>query len=81
MAASARNIPIDQLGHQPTYIIHSREDEVVPFEPAEALATQLRELKRDVEFEAVEGLTHFEMTSYFDVLERAGRWVAAKWAR
>ena len=35
MAASTRGMTIDQLGRQPTYVIHSREDEVVPFEPAE----------------------------------------------
>ena len=32
MAASTRDLSIDQLGRQPTYIIHSRADEVVPFD-------------------------------------------------
>jgi predicted peptidase len=79
MAASARNLEIDQLGRQPTYIIHSRADEVVPFEPAEDIARELRKQKRDVEFEALDDFTHFDMVSYIDALSRAGRWVAAKW--
>jgi predicted peptidase len=79
MAASTRGMTIDQLGRQPTYAIHSREDEVVPFEPAEENAAALKKLKRDVEFEAVDDLTHFDMASYRDALERAGRWVAGRW--
>jgi predicted peptidase len=79
MAASTRGMTIEQLGRQPTYVIHSREDEVVPFEPAEENAAALKKLKRDVEFEAVDELTHFDMISYVDALQRAGQWVARRW--
>ena len=79
MAASTRGMTIDQLGRQPTYVIHSREDEVVPFEPAEENAAALKKLKRDVEFEALDDFTHFDMVSYVDALQRAGRWVASRW--
>jgi predicted peptidase len=79
MAASTRGLTIDQLGRQPTYVIHSREDEVVAFEPAEEIARDLKKLERDVEFEALDDLTHFEMTSYIDALQRAGRWVVGRW--
>ena len=79
MAASTRGMTIDRLGRQPTYVIHSREDEVVPFEPAEENAMELKKLKRDVEFEALDDFTHFDMVSYVDALERAGRWVARRW--
>src|SRR5688572_25934236 len=68
-----------RVGRQPTYAIHSREDEVVPFEPAEEIARDLKKLKRDVEFEALDDFTHFDMTSYIDALQRAGRWVAGRW--
>jgi len=79
MAASTRGLSIDQLGRQPTYIIHSREDEVVPFEPAEEIARDLKKLGRPVEFEALDELTHFDMVSYVDALRDAGRWVAERW--
>jgi predicted peptidase len=79
MAASTRGLTIDQLGRQPTYVIHSRADEVVPFEPAEEIARDLQKLKRDVEFDALDDLTHFDMVSYVDALRRAGRWVAGRW--
>jgi len=79
MAASSRGMALDRLGRQPTYVIHSRIDEVVPFEPAEETAQELRKLKREVEFEAIDDLTHFDMISYVDALHRASRWVAERW--
>jgi predicted peptidase len=79
MAGSTGDEPIDRLGRMPTYVIHSRDDEVVPFEPAERAVAELRRLKRDVEFEALEGATHFQMGSYIDSLERGGRWIAERW--
>jgi predicted peptidase len=79
MAASTRGLTVDQLGRQPTYVIHSRADEVVPFDPAEKNARELKKLERDVEFEALDDFTHFDMASYVDALQRAGRWVARRW--
>jgi predicted peptidase len=79
MAASTRGMSIDDLGKQPTYVIHSRADEVVPFEPAEETASALKKLKRTVHFEAVEDLTHFEMVNYVDALRDAARWVVERW--
>ena len=35
MAASPGDLPIDRLATMPTYIIHSRDDEVSPFAPDE----------------------------------------------
>jgi predicted peptidase len=79
MAASTRDLAIDQLGKQPTYIIHSRSDEVVPFEPADRNARDLKKLGRDVQFAALDDFTHFDMVSYVDALRTAGRWVAGRW--
>jgi predicted peptidase len=79
MAASTRGMSIDDLAKQPTYVIHSRADEVVPFEPAEETAQALKKLKRDVHFEAIEDLTHFEMVNYVEALRDAARWVERRW--
>jgi predicted peptidase len=80
MAASGDGAPVDALGTIPTYVIHSRDDEVVPFGPAETLAQQLQSMGRPVRFEALWNLTHFQMGGYTDALRRAGRWVAQRWS-
>lgn len=79
MAASTGDEPLDALGAVPTYVIQSRDDEVVPFAPAEQTARKLQEAGRPVRFEALRGLRHYEMDRYVDSLRRAVRWVASQW--
>lgn len=79
IAGSSGEEPLDRLGRIPTYVIHSRQDQVVPFEPDERTTRELEKLGRVVRFEALDGLGHYEMGGYVDALTRAGRWVAERW--
>jgi len=79
MAASTGGDPPERLARVPTYIIHSRDDQVVPFAPAERNARALEALGRTVVFEPLETPTHFDMGAYIPALRRAGAWVAARW--
>jgi fermentation-respiration switch protein FrsA (DUF1100 family) len=72
---------IDRLGAVPTYVIHSRDDQVVPFAPMEALTKQLAQTGREVKFEALTGIGHYEMGGYVEALQRAGRWIDDRWNR
>ena len=81
IAASPGDEPLDQLALVPTYIIHSRDDQVVAFGPVERNARELEKRGRVVRFEELRGVGHFEMGSYVDALSRAGRWVAERWDR
>lgn len=81
MAASIGDEPVDRLGLIPTYIIHSHDDQVVPFAPAERNARQLEMLGRPVRFEDLRGLGHYEMGGYVEALRRAGQWVSAGWSK
>ena len=81
MAAATGDEPLDALGTIPTYIIHSRRDQVVPFAPAERTARELERLGRPVKFEPLSDPTHFEMTAYIPALTRAGAWVSDRWRR
>jgi predicted peptidase len=73
--------PLERLAKVPTYIIHSRDDETVPFAPAEQRAAELQALGRVVKFEALEGVGHYAMRGYVSALQRAGRWVAERWEK
>lgn len=79
MAASVGDEPPDTLATMPTYIVHSRRDQVVPFGPAEQNAARLEGLGRRVKFEALEQPTHFEMVAYVPALRRAVAWVVDQW--
>jgi predicted peptidase len=79
IAGSSGDEPLERLGRIPTYVIHSRNDQVVPFAPDQQTTLQLEKLGRVVRFEALEGLGHYEMGGYVDSLARAGRWVVERW--
>ncbi len=79
MAASTGEMSAEMLAKMPTYIVHSRRDERVPFGPAELNAQALEKLGRVVQFDAVEDLGHFQMGGYVPALKRAVRWVTERW--
>jgi predicted peptidase len=81
MAGSTGDEPIEKLAMIPTYVIHSRDDEVVEFEPTDKAVKELKRLKRTIEFEPLVGPTHFTMGAYIDSLARGGRWVAERWKK
>jgi len=81
MAGATGDDPLESLATMPTYIIHSRRDEVVPFGPAERNARELERLGRSVKFDALSEPTHFDMTAYVPALRRAVAWVQDQWAR
>jgi predicted peptidase len=79
MAASLGDEKVEGLGLMPTYIIHSRMDQVVPFAPAEQNAQALEQLGRAVKFEALTDLGHFDMRGYVPALRRAVTWIGERW--
>ena len=78
MAASTDE-PLESLATMPTYVIHSRRDQVVPFAPAERMARDLSAMGRPVRFEGLNDLGHFEMVAYVPALRKATEWVASRW--
>jgi predicted peptidase len=79
MAGSIDGEITESLASVPTYVIHSRQDEVVPFEPIERAIRDLDRLDRPVRFHALEGPGHYDMSTYVDSLRSGGRWIADRW--
>lgn len=79
VAGAPGSEPLDRLGRIPTYIIHSRADQVVPFEADNRAARELEKLGRPIRFEALDGISHYEMGGYVDAIARGGRWVMERW--
>ena len=73
--------PLANLAKIPTYVIHSRNDQVVPFDQAEIRARALEQMGRPIRFEALSGVSHFQMGGYLQALQRGGRWLGEQWAR
>jgi predicted peptidase len=63
----------------PLYVIHSRQDEVVPFGPTETVVNQLKARGVSVELAAVEGITHYETSRFAESLHAAIPWIRQAW--
>lgn len=71
--------PLASLAKIPTYVIHSRNDQVVPFAQAEQRAAALAQMGRPIQFDTLAGVGHYEMGGYLPALRNGGRWVRGRW--
>lgn len=65
----------------PIYVIHSREDDSVPFAADSLLSTRVKAVGADVEFVPVDGLKHSPVDEYQMALSAAIPWINRQWAR
>lgn len=59
----------------PFYVIHSRDDELIPLMPSKANADKLKAQGMPVTFKAIKGLTHYQTQGYVDYLRSARKWL------
>ena len=65
----------------PLYVIHSRQDEIVPLEPTEAAVAELRSRGVAVEFVTLDGITHYDSPRFVEPLQAAIPWILEAWSR
>jgi predicted peptidase len=73
-AADLENVRI------PVYLIHSPDDEVVPFAGAEQAYRALSARGHPVELRVLPGYGHYMMGAYVPALRAAGSWMLERWA-
>ncbi len=64
----------------PVLAIHSRADQVAPFEPAEAAVVELSARGVNARLIAVDGITHYETYRFAEPLQQAIPWLLEVWA-
>ncbi len=79
LAGSAHENIAGTITDVPFYIIHGRNDEVIPIELAEEAARQLRLKEARVEFVTIEGITHYETSGFIDPLKATLPWIRKMW--
>lgn len=81
ISASPPQEAVDRLEGIPLYVIHGRQDELMPIERVEAAVGRLEARGLAVEFVVVEGVTHFETYRFVEPLRAAVPWIRAIWGR
>ena len=79
MAGAIREVSLDGLGSMPVHIVHSRDDEQVPYGPAAEAAAQLEARGHPVKLTALSGVGHYSMGAYIGPLRQAGDWMREQW--
>jgi len=78
MAGSAGQEAIATL-RIPIYLIHSPDDDTVPFAQAEAAYRALAARGHTVEMRVLPGVSHYMMAAYTPPLRLAGNWMLERW--
>ena len=63
----------------PVYVIHSRDDEILPFTTVENLVRMLRNCGIPIHFEDISGPTHYETASFIPHMKAAVPWIQSVW--
>ena len=79
MAASRGEDDLSGLGSMPVHIIHSPQDEVIPYGPAKETADLLHDRNHPVQLITVGGASHHDMGAYVEPLRAAGEWMRQQW--
>ena len=79
IAGSRGDDSLDGLGAMPVYLIHSPDDEIVPYGPAAETAQLLAERGHQVQMTRLAGASHYMMGDYVAPLRTAGEWMKEQW--
>jgi predicted peptidase len=63
----------------PVLAIHSRDDQVAPFDPTEARIAELQKAGVNAKLIALTGITHYETARFKDALRQAVPWLEEVW--
>jgi len=81
MAGRAQPEWLEKIDAIPLYVIHARNDDVVPFAGAEEAVAAVKAKGVPVEFVVAEKLTHYDTARYVTYLRDAMPWIERVWAR
>lgn len=63
----------------PVFAIHSHDDQVVPFAPADARIAELQTAGVNARMIALTGISHYETSRFQDALRQAAPWLQEVW--
>ena len=79
VAGSPPKGTVEMLDKTPLYVIHSRDDEVVPIGPANEAVKTLEARGVPAKLLVVRGVPHFQVPEYARHLRRAVKWLEEQW--
>ncbi|OGF59344.1 MAG: hypothetical protein A2Y62_13755 [Candidatus Fischerbacteria bacterium RBG_13_37_8] len=81
ISATASTEDISMIKDIPLYVIHSKDDEVIPYKPVQAIVEQLKSREYPVEIIILNDITHYETYRFVGPLKKAIPWLKKIWER
>ncbi|HDL19020.1 MAG TPA: hypothetical protein ENH29_08195 [Bacteroidetes bacterium] len=81
VSGKPQDFMISMLTDVPIYVIHSRIDEVFPFEDVVKVVEQLEAKRYPVELRIVENVSHYNTEAFVRPLEGAITWIRNHWGK
>ena len=69
------------LANLPIYVIHSVQDEVIPYEEVESIIAQMQNAGFNIEFAPVSGISHYSTSDFIGALHRSIPWLRENWGK
>jgi dipeptidyl aminopeptidase/acylaminoacyl peptidase len=76
---SARPRQNEQPWRIPVFVIHSQQDELIPFETVQAYVTAQQSAGAPMRLSTVSGLTHYQTSSFVPHLRESVAWLSEVW--
>jgi poly(3-hydroxybutyrate) depolymerase len=76
---SARPRATDSPWRIPVYVIHSRDDELIPLATVETYVAGQRAAGAPLDLHVVSGMSHYQTAAFIPALREASSWLAARW--
>lgn len=80
IAGSPNDTEAESTATMPLYLIHSPDDEVMPYGPVEEAYLERAALDHTIELRVLPGRSHYMMGAYVPALRAAGEWMLERWA-
>jgi predicted peptidase len=79
MAGSPNGTEAQSTADVPLYLIHSPDDEVMPYAPVQEAYIERAGLDHPIELRVLPGRSHYMMGAYVPALRVAGEWILSHW--
>jgi acetyl esterase/lipase len=76
---SARPRTTESSWRIPVYVIHSRDDELIPLATVESYVAAQKAAGAPLELHVVSGMSHYQTAAFVPALREASSWLAARW--
>jgi predicted peptidase len=63
----------------PLYVLHGRDDEIIPLGPTETAVRELQKQQVEVTLEVIDGITHYDTGGFVGPLSGTVPWIQSAW--